>query len=71
MLVDLCSGAVDCPKLVWMAQEQLGTVATIFTPSAWRVRGADVALVTRGAAAAASWMFCGCDVDNTWRRVRG
>ena len=35
LLMDLASGAVDCPKLVWIAREEEGGVKKLLSPSAW------------------------------------
>ena len=35
LLMDLCSDATECPKLVWMAREQEGTLTKWLTPSSW------------------------------------
>ena len=32
LLMDLCSDAVECPRLVWMAQEQQSGLVKFFTP---------------------------------------
>ena len=35
LLMDLCSDATECPKLVWMAREKEAAVTRWLTPSSW------------------------------------